>query len=122
MALSRDSGARSLMGDMLFDVYLVNNKLLSVHRWYGSTSTVLANISSGFFSLRSCLLAVVVLQDVGVLLPELLPYNVAVMGLHPPPAAGHRHLLLLCVWQLHAFGDRFISLDTKNEEYMSSAI
>lgn len=59
----------------------------------------------------------VVLQDVWVFLPERLPYNVTVVGLHPPPAAGHGHVLLLFVWSLRAFRDSFVSLDTENEEH-----
>lgn len=63
------------------------------------------------------LLGAVVLQDVWVFLPELLSYNVTVAVIHPPPAAGHRHVLLLFIWWLHAFSDSFISLRIKNEEY-----
>lgn len=59
---------------------------------YGSTSTVLARPQ---FTAAEELLGAVVLQDVWVLLPELLPYNVTVVVLHPPPAASHRHVLLL---------------------------
>lgn len=44
------------------------------------------------------LLATVVLQDVWVVLPELLSYNVTVIVLHLPPAASHRHILLLFIW------------------------
>lgn len=44
------------------------------------------------------LLGAVVLQDVRVLLPELVCDDVAVVVLHPPPAAGHRHVFLLLIW------------------------
>lgn len=59
-------------------------------------------------------LGAVMLQDVRVFLPELLSYNVAVVLLHPPPAAGHRHLLLLLVGKLCPFCDSFLLLRLKN--------
>lgn len=43
------------------------------------------------------LLAAVVLQDVRVLSPKLVSYDVTVVGLHPPPAASHSHVFLLFV-------------------------
>lgn len=58
-------------------------------------------------------LGVVVLQDVRVFLPELLPYNVAVVLLHPPPAAGHSHVRLLLTGELRSFGDSFLLLRVK---------
>lgn len=58
-------------------------------------------------------LGVFALQDVRVFLPELLPYNVAVVLLHPPPVAGHSHVRLLLTGKLRPFGDSFLLLQVK---------
>lgn len=66
-------------------------------------------------------LGAVMLQDVRVFLPELLPYDVAVVLLHPPSAAGHRHVLLLPplhllrrTGKLGPFFDSFLPLRLRN--------
>ena len=74
---------------------------------YGSTSTILSQSRSPAAGEE---LLAVVFQDVWVLRPELVSYNVAVVGLHLPPAGSHRHVLLLFTWGLHAFNDSFFSL------------
>lgn len=58
-------------------------------------------------------LGAVILQDVWVLLPELFSYDVTVVLLHPPPAAGHQHVFLFFVRELQAFRDGFILLRVK---------
>lgn len=59
-------------------------------------------------------LGAVMLQDVRVFLPELLSYNVAVVLLHPPSAAGYRNVLLLLTGKLCPFCDSFLLLRLKN--------
>ena len=47
-----------------------------------------------------------------MLFPELLPYEVTVVGVDPPPGADHQHLLLLLlVRKLHPFGDCLFVLE-----------
>lgn len=58
-------------------------------------------------------LGAVMLQDVRVFLPELLCYDVAVVLLHPPSAAGHRHVLLLLTGKFGPFGDCFLLLGVR---------
>lgn len=91
---------------------------MSLWSWYWSPSTVLA---SQYLSYRSRgqmeLLAAVILQDVWVLLPELVSYNVTVVGLHSPPAASNSHIFLPFIWQLHAFRDSFLSLKERIQYY-----